>query len=68
MKWQYQISQDEAMLPRLGQEGWELIAVVPSGQHIKFYFKKPSLTLAEQITEEQREEVYRQLRKGEENS
>lgn len=61
MKWQYTVSHDEAALSRLGEEGWELVSALQMGEGVRFYLKKPFLNLAEQITEQQRKEIYRQL-------
>lgn len=53
-KWEYCRTQDETRLNALGQEGWELVAVVPFENFATFYFKRPCLPLCDQITLDQR--------------
>lgn len=31
---------DEGELDKLGEQGWELVAIVPTGKQIQFYFKR----------------------------
>ena len=69
MKWQYMATEDESSLNRLGQEGWELVAVVEQKDKDKswpkFYLKRPLPGFKEQITDQQRQKVYSQLGIGE---
>jgi hypothetical protein len=43
-KWDYLISRNEEELTPLGQEGWELVSVVPApdGKASRFYYKRPA--------------------------
>lgn len=61
MKWEYHVTANEEDLSRLGEEEWELVAILPKKDQFVFYLKKPKPTLTERITEEQRASVYRQL-------
>ncbi|MDF2937585.1 MAG: hypothetical protein K0Q90_2958 [Paenibacillaceae bacterium] len=64
-KWDYLVSHTEEELAQLGQEGWELVSVVPvpdSGTS-RFYYKRPAPTVSECITLEQRSRV---LKEGQE--
>lgn len=58
MKWEYKIhfhhkssiTQDEAELNRLGEEGWELVEVCKSNYGgARLYFKRPSQSYADHI-------------------
>ena len=64
-KWDYLITHTEDELTKLGQEGWELVSVVPTpdGQASRFYYKRPAPTVSESITLEQRSRV---LKEGQE--
>lgn len=64
-KWEYLVSHTEDELTRLGQEGWELVSVVPvpDGKSNRFYYKRPAPTVSESITLEQRSRV---LKEGQE--
>lgn len=61
MKWEYFVADNDERLSELGEQGWELVTAIPYRDQFKFYFKKPQQTLKERITENQRDEVYRQL-------
>lgn len=43
-KWDYLVSHTEEELTPLGQEGWELVSVVPvpDGKACRFYYKRPA--------------------------
>ncbi len=61
--WQYKRTGplDEEELNRLGQEGWELVAVAADGG---CYFKRPAPDLRERITLEQKARAYASLGVG----
>jgi hypothetical protein len=58
--WEYHKTSDEAHLDELGRQGWELVAVTPSGanREAAFYFKRPALNFREQVTEDQKHRHY----------
>jgi hypothetical protein len=64
--WEYHVvvlsRADEEQLNRLGDEGWELVAVVAEGQPASsiFYFKRPALNFRERVTLDQKHRYYRQ--------
>lgn len=54
--WEYHVSTDPGAMARLGEEGWELVAVTaPAGGPETFYYKRPAPSVSERITLEQRE-------------
>lgn len=61
MKWQYLVEEDETLLARLGEQGWELIAVLKEERRNRFYFKRPFPDVKARITEEQRRQVFKQF-------
>lgn len=64
-KWEYLVSHTEEELTRLGQEGWELVSVVPAANATdRFYYKRPAPTVSESITLEQRSRVLKEERKA----
>lgn len=64
-KWEYLVSHTEEELTRLGQEGWELVSVVPAANGTdRFYYKRPAPTVSESITLEQRSRVLKEERKA----
>lgn len=65
IKWEYLVVEDEQSLARLGEKGWELVAVIDRKEKgLKFYLKKPAPGLSERVTEEQRRMVYQQCQQG----
>jgi hypothetical protein len=58
--WEYHKGSSDENLHELGREGWELVAVVPSGPgaHLTFYFKRPAPSFREQVTEDQKRRYY----------
>ena len=58
--WEYLKTPDDSRLDELGRQGWELVAVVPSGVDgaANFYFKRPGLDFREQVTEDQKLRYY----------
>jgi hypothetical protein len=56
-KWQYTVHTDRSTLAALGQEGWELVSVAVIEGRETFYMKKPSPSIREQITLDQRDNV-----------
>lgn len=61
MRWQYYVMEDEALLPKLGELGWELVAVLPAGEQVKFYLKRPYPDIKTIVTEQQRQQVFKQF-------
>lgn len=61
MKWDYLVTESKDCLCELGEQGWELVTVIPEKARSIFYFKKPRQSLKERITEEQRIQVYNRL-------
>jgi len=58
MTWEYLETQDSTDLPRLGAEGWELVAVVPEGAGHKYVFKRPAADLKPRFSREQVEAFF----------
>lgn len=53
-KWEYYRTEDDTSLNALGEDGWELVSVIPSEKAVTFYFKRPCLSLRDRITLDQR--------------
>lgn len=64
MTWEYYITRNENELQELGEKGWELVSIIQENGNNKLYFKRPALSLAKRITEEQRVSNYDQLGVG----
>ena len=58
--WEYLTSADDADLAALGRQGWELIAVTPTGPEgaLVLYFKRPALDFRDRVTLEQKRRYY----------
>jgi len=58
--WEYHKTSNDDNLDTLGREGWELVAVVPSGPggEATLYFKRPTPDFREQVTEDQKRRYY----------
>lgn len=59
MKWEYLISHNEDELNDLGNQGWELVAVILKQSKPQLFLKRPKPKLKERITSDQRESVYK---------
>ena len=51
----------EEEIQRLGDEGWELVGVVPEGSGIRLFLKRPGLDFRERVTLEQKRRYYLQF-------
>lgn len=60
MKWEYLFTNEEENISMLGAEGWELVTVVQHPAGLTFYLKRPMQSLVHRLTQEQKEEVYKQ--------
>jgi len=59
--WEYHIVRGNATLTELGQQGWELVAVIAyNTDEPTFYFKRPTVTFRDRVTEEQKRRYYQQ--------
>jgi hypothetical protein len=58
--WEYHKTSGDGELEALGQEGWELVAVVPSMNdgEATFYFKRPAHDFRERVTLDQKRHYY----------
>jgi hypothetical protein len=58
--WEYHKTSSDERLDELGREGWELVAVVPSGPsgELTLYLKRPTPGFREQVTEDQKMRYY----------
>lgn len=65
--WEYLVTEDTERLYEYGDQGWELVAVVVVDGQEKLYFKKPALSLREQLTLDQRSAVLQRSHKEGEN-
>ena len=61
--WEYRKTSGDEDMEELGREGWELVAVVPSGMpgQTTFYYKRPAPTFREQVTNDQKRRYYTKL-------
>ena len=60
MEWEYHKCLNFGELEVLGREGWELVAVLPSGSGGEgvFYLKRPALGFRERVTMDQKRHYY----------
>jgi hypothetical protein len=57
--WEYHKSSGDAELEALGQDGWDLVAVVPSlSGDPTLYFKRPAHDFRERVTLDQKRHYY----------
>ena len=52
---------DQARLTALGEEGWELVAVLPGEAGATCYLKRPGLDFRERVTIDQKRRYYATL-------
>lgn len=62
MEWEYLVVQQPESLNALGQEGWELVSVVPVGNQLKHYLKRQAPDFRQRLTKAQRDQVYAQFK------
>lgn len=62
VQWEYLIVQQPEALEPLGLEGWELVSVVPVGEQLSHYLKRPAPDFRQRLTEDQRQHLYAQLK------
>jgi hypothetical protein len=60
--WEYLKTEGDAELAMLGQQGWELVAVVPAeGESAPVcYFKRPAPDFRDRVTLDQKQRYYTQ--------
>lgn len=58
MTWEYLETHNSADLPRLGAEGWELVAVLPHGEGSRYVFKRAPADLKHRFSLEQVEAFF----------
>ncbi|MFJ5759067.1 hypothetical protein ACIQAA_07975 [Neobacillus sp. NPDC093182] len=60
MKWEYLFTNEDKNISKLGEEGWELVTVIQHISGLTFYLKRPVRSFVDRLTQEQKEEVYKQ--------
>ncbi len=59
-EWEYLSVSGDQNLTKLGQEGWELVAVVPTETELpRFYFKRPARSFRDRVTLEQKQRYFK---------
>lgn len=59
-RFEYHISTERSAMAGLGEDGWELVSAAVVDGVETLYYKRPALTLREQLTLTQREQALRE--------